>query len=233
MRTVTAIVTLCLPVLLLAASQNHLSDKAKGKWEATAEIPMVKGSSPVQRLAARDIVQGETKWFQHFIKIAHEDFKDDPNPGLNEWSYEAGGTVTMNRPDLVSIDAGCYSYMGGAHGLGTTRTYNYGLVEGKAKRLTLWDIVQKMSRQEMRLILLGKATATEGTDWIQDGMINDFTDEQYNRFWIAKDALVFEFDPYELGSYASGPFTFRIPFSELKQILRPAGPLKGLMAKKQ
>lgn len=190
----------------------------------------VPGSSKLARFAERDYQGVETNLFNKFVTHTREDFKINQGDfGIAPWNYEGGFATVLNKGNVVSITGGCYTYMGGAHGLGVARTYNYGLVGGKPKRLTLWDIVQKSSRQEIRLMLLGKASANPNTDWIQDGIYNDFTEDQLNRFWIAPDALVFEFNPYELGSYAAGAFTFRLTYAELKSVLRPNNPLKAII----
>jgi hypothetical protein len=207
-----------------------LRDGVKGKWSASFELVEIKGGSSLTRFAQKDYWAAETARFNRFVKDTKSDFRENKGDfGLSPWTYEGGGSVVFNKKNVVSISAGCYTYMGGAHGLGVTRTYNYGLVGGKPKRLSLWDIVRKEGRQEVRLLLLGKAAANPNTDWIQDGMFNDFDEEQLNRFWISADGLTFEFDPYELGSYASGAFSFKVTFKELKPVLREKNPLSGLL----
>lgn len=207
-----------------------LNRGVKGKWEADYRLVSIKGSSALARFAQKDYWAAETALFDEFVKNTLSDFKENKGDyGMNPWTYDGGGTVVYNKNSVVSVQSGCYTYMGGAHGIGVTRTYNYGLVNGKPKRLSLWDIVHKANRDEIRLQLLGKATANPNTDWIQDGMYNDFTETQLNRFWISPKGLTFEFDPYELGSYAAGPFSFTLSFQELKSVLRPKNPLSGLL----
>lgn len=213
-----------------APAGKTLRDGVKGKWEASVELVEVRGASAIARFAQKDYWAAETKLFDRFVRDTKSDFKENKGDfGLNPWTYEGGGEVVYNKNGVVSINAGSYSYLGGAHGLGVTRTYNYGIVNGKPKRLNLWDVVQKSRRQEVRLLLLGKATANPNTDWIQDGMFNDFTETQLNRFWISDKGLTFEFDPYELGSYAAGPFSFLLTYKELGPALQPKNPLSKLI----
>lgn len=228
-----AILTLTLTLAPAVAGQKRLHEGVKGKWEASCDLVAVRGGSALARLAERDYQARETALYSKFVaqtKADQKEYKGDI--GAGPWSYEAGGSVKLNRSGVVSILCGSYSYMGGAHGMGMSRTYNYGIVNGKPKKLTIWDIIRKENRSELRLILLGKAVKKEGTDWIQDGMVNDFTEDQLNRFWISRWGLTFEFDAYELGSYASGPFTFDVPWSELRQSMVAKNPLSGLLPKR-
>lgn len=213
-----------------AAQTTGWREQVKGKWSAEAKFATPRTNTEVGRFAKADFLAAEKKIYQAFVTNTKADFKIYKEDfGLAAWSYEAGSEVVRDSGGVVSIKVGCYSYMGGAHGIGVTRTYNYALVGGKPKRLTLWDVVQKSGRQDMRLILLGHALANPNTDWIQDGIYNDFTEDQFNRFWIAYNGLVFEFNPYELGSYAAGPFTFPVAFEEMRGVLRPNNPLRDLI----
>lgn len=209
--------------------QQKLHAAHKGVWEATSTLPAVRGSA-LARFAERDFQAREKAQFDRFVKNCKIDMVElKGNYGVGTWSYEASGEVKLNRSGVVSIDMGCYTYLGGAHGIGVTRTYNYGYVNGKPKKLSIWDIVKKEHKEDLRMTLLGKAVKKEGTDWIQEGMVNDFNEDQYNRFWVSRWGLNFEFDPYELGSYASGPFSFQVPWSEIRAIMVPKNPLAGLL----
>jgi hypothetical protein len=47
------------------------------------------------------------------------------------------------------------------------------------------------------------------------------------QFWVkGKAGCTWEFDPYALGSYASGPFSFEFSWAELKPFLKSPNPLK-------
>lgn len=162
-----------------------------------------------------------------FVSEAKKFYKKPEYESL-AWSYEAGTEVKWNKPALLSFVVGCYQFEGGAHGIGVTRTYNFGIVGGKPKRLTLGDCLSGPSaKTEVQTKIIEKAMKTSGTDWIDEGMVTELTSEQLNRFWVSKAGLVFEFDPYELGSYAAGPFTFTLTWAELKPLLKRGGPVSS------
>jgi len=225
--------TLVFAHAMLAAPAQPLTtwrEKVKGKWSAEATFVTPKTNTALGKLAKSDFLAAEKKIYTNFVANTKADFKELKDDfGMGEWSYEAGSEIVFETKDIISIRAGSYSYMGGAHGIGVTRTYNYGIVNGKPKRLTIWDIVQKDSRQELRLVLLGHAMANPNTDWVQEGIYNDFTETQFNRFWISRTGLTFEFDPYELGSYAAGPFSFHVRYDEVAKVIRPNSPISHLI----
>lgn len=50
--------------------------------------------------------------------------------------------------------------------------------------------------------------------------------ENYRNWNIAPDGLVITFDEYQVAPYAAGPQTVTIPYSELKSLINPQGPLE-------
>jgi hypothetical protein len=73
-----------------------------------------------------------------------------------------------------------------------------------------------------------KAKKNPMTDWLQDGdMQKKLVPSDINQFWVkGKAGCTWEFDPYALGSYASGPFSFDFSWAELKPFLKSPNPLK-------
>jgi len=60
-------------------------------------------------------------------------------------------------------------------------------------------------------------------DWIQRGA---GTDANNFRSWtITKNGLGINFDSYQVGPYAAGPQYVLVPYSTLKEIIRPDGPV--------
>lgn len=200
----------------------------KGKWDASANLVDL-GGGVLAKLAGAVMGNAERRLFDEFVREASRYFASPSADAPAPWSYEMASTATRRHDKVVSVLVEAYSYLGGAHGIGVKRTYNFGFVAGKAKRLSLADcLVGSSSVRELRLRLLEKAMNTPGTDWIEGGEVRDFTREQLDRFWIGKDGLTFEFNPYELGSYASGPFSFKFTWRELKGLVRTDGPLGAI-----
>ncbi len=53
--------------------------------------------------------------------------------------------------------------------------------------------------------------------------------ENYRTWNITPDGLLISFDPYEVASYALGPQSVTIPYTELKDILNLSGPLAPIL----
>ena len=225
---VAAAALLILPSMVAQAkpqvSFGTTKSGVKGKWSASTRLPKLAGGE-LAALAQATIAKAEMRVYSEFVKEAKAFYKN-PEYASNSWGYESDMEAKVVSGSLISFLGSSYQYSGGAHGIGLKRTYNFGFVKGKAKRLTLDDVLAGTSaKRELTLRLLEKAMQTPGTDWIEGGEVKDFTREQLDRFWIGADGLVFEFNPYELGSYASGPFSFALTWGELKGLVNSKGPL--------
>ncbi|MCE9558584.1 MAG: DUF3298 and DUF4163 domain-containing protein [Armatimonadetes bacterium] len=220
---------------IFASAQNPLklgmpvtiqSAHKKGFWKDVITYPKIVGADAFAQLARATVVGEETAIYNIFRKEA-VNYWANPGPGDQaKWGYEATTKLVYNGYGIASFVSQSYWYQGGAHGIGVTRTYNFGIVNGKPKRLTLADCCKdKLAKEDLATLLFQVAQATPFTDWIQDDTLQEFTEEQLNRFWIATEGLVFEFNPYELGSYASGPFTFKLKWAQIKDLLRKGGPI--------
>lgn len=209
----------------------EMRDGSKGKWVAKTSLPKFSGAGALAKLAQRVIGAEEEGIYADFVKEARTFFAA-PDFSSPAWEYESSVTAKLLSGSVLSFVSTSYRYTGGAHGMGITRTYNFGLVNGRPKRLRLIDVLAGRSAlRELELRLLEKAMATPGTDWIEGGEVRDFSTEQLDRFWIGKTGMSFEFNPYELGSYASGAFTFAFHWKELSGLLNSHGPLKQLVGK--
>ena len=49
--------------------------------------------------------------------------------------------------------------------------------------------------------------------------------ENYNAWAITKKGLWITFDPYQVAAYAAGPQHVLVPYSAMKDIIRPDGPI--------
>lgn len=178
--------------------------------------------------ADRALAAYERARMDGWVRQARIDWLDLKHLNLpNKMSYESTTRIVFNRPNLLSFRSETYRYGSGAHGIDTTHPSNFGFVNGKPARFGIWDALKfdPASRRELQTLLLQKAMANPNTEWINEGMVTDFTEEQLNRFWVSERGLNFDFDPYELSSYAAGPFTFLLTFEELRRLIRRTGPI--------
>jgi hypothetical protein len=64
----------------------------------------------------------------------------------------------------------------------------------------------------------------EDNDWIEKGAAAELSN--YDNWAITKKGLRITFDPYQVGPYAAGPQQVVVPYSALKEIIKPDGPVK-------
>lgn len=208
-----------------------VSDAVPDKWTAKATYLTLTGKSPLCRLAEADTQKQEQSFFSAFVDSARQAEDQIGKITSAKLSYESTLSLRFNNVKLLSFRSETYTYMGGAHGMSNTRTYNYGFVKGKPMRFRLWDALKgdADSKMEMHMVLLEKVMALKGADWIDNGDVTEFEPIQYDRFWVSGNQLVFEFDPYELGPYSSGPMSVRVSLNEIATLVRTDGPLAFLL----
>lgn len=214
-------------------------DSVTKQWSASTRIPLVSprvpGARDIAALASATVGVGEQKEMARWIAQAKADVIELRKIKFSTpLEFYAETTLRLNDVNLLSFRTMCYTYMGGAHGMTVWRHYNFGRRNGEAARIGVWDILRsdEQTRRDFKMMLLGKAMVAPGADWIDEGMITDFTDAQLQNFWINKDGLCWDFEPYALGSYAAGTITLRAKFAELKNWLRPGGPIDVYLQKR-
>ncbi len=214
----------------LVARQRKTENKAL-KSTIDVEYPELAGVPDAVagtfRTAISAFVDGEIAEFESDVKaIAAE---GGNVPGRAEFTLDIGyDTVHIDR-SVVSLLFQVWTYTGGAHGLASSRAFNFDIARGRW--LTLADLflpgadflkrVSDACVAELLKLDLGD------DDWVRKGAGPQ--GENYGSWNITPEGLRITFDAYQVASYADGPQEVVVPFSALKQILRPDGPLRGLI----
>ena len=144
-----------------------------------------------------------------------------PNDVLN-YAYNGDFSVEFFKKNLLVLDITGYYYpLGAAHGMPSKKTPSIDLVTGQFYKLG--DL------------FMG------GVDWV--GELNKIienmikTDPQYEyvfkddfkgisvdqSFYVDENNLYIYFPPYEIGPYAAGFITFKIPFEQIKGMINKEG----------
>ncbi len=211
---------------LMLQQPTVLSDKMQNKWSVTATIPAFAGKDPLSQLAKKAITAKMTKDFRDFMK----EVKKDWVPGYESAPYglESGATRQLGDTLAQSYTISTYRFLGGAHGVGVTECMNFAMVNGKPKQVKLWDVFNINKAKGLCELIRVKAKKNPMTDWLQDSdMKKKLVPSDITQFWVkGKAGCTWEFDPYALGSYASGPFSFEFSWAELKPFLKSPNPLK-------
>lgn len=209
----------------------------KPKYEIDAEYPQLTGSgSPNYETFNQTIRSLVTK------RVA--DFKADmasnaADPEL-ELPAESGGSdlhigynIELAKDDLISVMLVVGSYSAGAaHPNSHSEVVNFDLKNGKLLKLS--DLFQPGSKYLQTLAAycisdLKKQAGAKGEDsmlddeWIQRGAGPEA--ENYGSWTIGKQGLEIVFDAYQVAPYAAGPQHVFVPYSALKEIIKPDGPL--------
>jgi len=142
-------------------------------------------------------------------------------------------TINLAQDDLVSVqfDIGSY-YQGAAHPNSHSETLNYDLKNGK--QLKLSDIFKPGSKYLQTLSTyciadLKKQSKEKNTELLDD-MLNEGASPKatnYESWTITKRGIGINFDSYQVAPYAAGPQFVMVPYSALKELIKPDGPIAG------
>lgn len=211
------------------------------KYEIDVEYPQLTGSVDPNFEKFNQTVRGlMTKkvaaFKQEMVPSADEPAPDaaDETPAESMGSdISSGYTVALAKDDLISIEFTVSSYSAGAaHPNSYTEVVNFDLKNGKLLKLA--DLFLPGSKYVQTLSTyciqdLKKQAKAQGADamldddWIQKGAAPDLAN--YDNWTITKKGLGITFDPYQVGPYAAGPQHVLAPYSALKEIIKPDGPL--------
>lgn len=157
---------------------------------------------------------------------------DEPRPeGSMGSDLGIGYTIKLAQDDLVSVqfDIGSY-YQGAAHPNSYTETLNYDLKNGKQLRLA--DLFKPGSKYLQTLSTLCVADLQKQWKEKNAEVIDDMLKEgsapaakNYESWTITKRGIGINFDPYQVAPYAVGPQFVMVPYSALKELIKPDGPV--------
>ena len=148
-----------------------------------------------------------------------------------------GYKVALAKDDFISIefDIGSY-YQGAAHPNSNSSVVNFDLKNGKPLKLV--DLFKPGSRYLQTISTYcvkdlkkqskagGAGTMLEN-DQLESGAAANA--KNYQSWTITKKGLGIDFDSYQVAPYAAGPQHVLIPYSALKDIIKPEGPVGPLL----
>lgn len=214
----------------IATKQINENNK-KLKYEIAVEYPQITGSTnpAVEKFnqQARAQVTKEVSEFRAaMVESAGEEFATTSGSDLG-----IGYTVALARDDLISVEfsTGSY-YRGAAHPNSHSQVLNFDLKNGKPLRLadlfkpgakylqTIADYCIKDLKKQSK----AKEDMLDDTS-IQEGAGPDL--KNYRSWTITRKGLGINFDSYQVGPYVAGPQFVLVPYSALKDIVKPDGPV--------
>jgi len=202
-------------------------------YSLNAEYPQIEGDSRFDGFnkEARALINKDVAAF----KSAETSDEAADSGGLptetQNSTLDAGYDFHCANDNLISVafTEGTYS-RGAAHGNSLTQVLNYDLKSGK--KLALADLFKDKSKY---LSVIASYCQKELKDRARkpDAMILPELIEtgagpradNYRAWNITKKGLWITFDPYQVAAYAAGPQYILVPYSALKDIIKPDGPI--------
>lgn len=159
------------------------------------------------------------------IESDFNDYKEKESP-LTEDGPDLSNTLYMQGSiDFFNGKILCYktymeTYTGGAHG---HYSYNYivfDMTDGSV--ISASDIFNEGYKNGLSKILRNRAKTTN--NWSEEDLISNLNSpdeiEASDNFRISNDSITFVYNPYEIGSYATGIVKISVPFDEIKEFLK-------------
>lgn len=207
-----------LPKGLAWRGRAHLKmvKRHNANWQVKATYPIFAANTPVSRFAswqerlnAQSEVASTVKEFVGYIK--------DDSDAMGGYTFDVKPTLHFVGPNLISLANFAYIDTHGAHPNSWLDARNYGIVNGRPKRLNLGDFFRPNSayRAQTHAKIMDKLRKNENAMWIADGMVKEITSDQLNNFRVVPDGLTWIFNPYEMGPYAVGYVATKLSLKEL------------------
>ncbi|HUI88893.1 MAG TPA: DUF3298 domain-containing protein [Anaerolineales bacterium] len=211
----------------ITVATTNFSDSGKSPdYAITAQIATINGSDP--RAVAF------TAEMNRFVQGLIADFKKNmaslgPPPIQATSSFDVRYQVISPPGNILSIKYQTEGYVAGmAHPYHSNYTFNYDLEAGKDIALNNLflpntDYLGALSKY------CAAQLGTRDIDFKDFSQGADPTADNYKNWNIAPDGLMITFDEYQVAAYVAGPQVVTVPYSELKNLIDPKGPLASFI----
>ena len=125
--------------------------------------------------------------------------------------------VSLNKSPLLSLYLNYYQYTGGAHGLYTWKANTFDLKEKKL--LHLDDLFQQ--EDTYKDVIRAEIVRQIKSIYFPDATEKVMSTKKFH-FFLEPNNLVIYFPLYEIAPYSSGIPQFRIPYTLLREYLKPS-----------
>jgi len=201
---------------------------ASPDYKITTQTPSLTGSDDPRLKTFNDEMAA-------IVKSAVDDYRDKmksfgPAPIQAQSTFDLKYEQTAPAGNIFSIKFTMEGYVAGmAHPYHVIRSANFDLEKGKD--IALSDLFTANSDYLKTIANYCSDELSKRdigfTDMFKQGA--DPTPDNYQEWNIASDGLVITFNEYQVAPYVSGPQTVTVPYSELKSLVDPKGPLAGFI----
>jgi hypothetical protein len=132
--------------------------------------------------------------------------------------------VVVNTPKMFAVAINNEVYTGGAHGMYAVRYCNFDPKTGKM--LTLDEVLKPNARAALVRIaekIFRKENGIKPNADLEEAgwMFPDNVFVVSDNWYLSDKGLFFNYNPYEIASYAQGTIELKIPMADLKDMLLP------------
>lgn len=202
-----------------------------------AEYPQIEGDARFEGFnrEARSLVTKDVVAFKAGQTPDEGNAGTDVPAESQDSSLNMGYEIRLATDDLISVEFTEASYeAGAAHGNSATTVLNYDVKN--RKKLALADLFNPKSNYLSVISTYCISNLRDRAKRDQDAMIDEDMMKtgaapqasNYQACAITKKGLWVTFDPYQVAAYAAGPQHVLVPYSALKDIIKPDGPLATL-----
>jgi hypothetical protein len=172
-------------------------------------------------LQLRDIQKtARDSFFKSYkTELQNEIYDSIPSAMMNH-AQSTSMEVVSNTDGLLSLGFTYYGYSGGAHGSHGTKLITYD-VKNK-KRMTLNDVFKPNYQKTLNAAVMRVARRYFGVkpnESLESSALVS-TVEANDNYAISRKGILFNYEPYEIASYAQGEIQLFVPFEEVKGILK-------------
>ena len=203
------------------------------RYTVEAEYPQIDGDVRFEAFnrEARNLISKDVAAFKSAESEQPGDEPMDLPAETQNSSLDASYDFRYATDDLISVEwaEGTYS-RGAAHGNHLTQDLNYDVK--KAKKLALADLFIDKSKYLTTIANFCMKELKEQSKKPDTMILADQIEpgagpraDNYRAWSITKKGLWITFDPYQVAAYAAGPQRILVPYSALKDIIRPDGPI--------
>lgn len=203
------------------------------RYTVEAEYPQIDGDARFEGFnrEARNLISKDVAAFKSAETEQPGDESMDLPAETQNSTLNAAYDFRYATDDLISVEwaEGTYS-RGAAHGNNLTQVLNYDVK--KAKKLALTDLFIDKSKYLTVIANYCMKELKERSKKPDTMILEDQIEpgagpraDNYRAWSITKKGLWITFDPYQVAAYAAGPQYILVPYSALKDIIRPDGPI--------
>jgi len=209
----------------------------QARYTIDAEYPQIEGDARFDKFnrEARSLITKDVAAFKTAETVSETDAGNETPAEALDSSLGVGYEIRYATDDLISVEftEGDYS-RGAAHPNSSTTVLNFDVKNGK--KLALADLFTAKSKYLSAISSYCIKELKDRSKKDKDSMLDDdmmksgasARADNYKAWAITRKGLWITFDPYQVAAYAAGPQTVLVPYSALKDLIKPDGPVGSL-----